>query len=103
MNFVRPRRSEVVTAVSLYTLNLIDMAATFSMIESHKDEINPFMSLLLYVGPACFIFYKVLVVGILTAGLLFVNLRREVNVALLALSITYFIMAIAHGLSLFGG
>lgn len=92
----RSRATEWWTAGGLYVLNVFDMVVTMVAIRHGASESNPFMRLLIELDMACFIFYKVAVVGFFTLLLLVLPVPRRTLPFLYALSVVYGLLTVYH-------
>jgi len=91
------KRSDIVTALSLYLLNIFDMFATmFAITKGYAIEMNPIMKAVMDYGMGYFVFIKVVVMFCVTVSLLFLPLSRKINVVLLFVAGMYTMLGIMH-------
>lgn len=96
MKWSRPKRSDMVVAVSLYTLNLFDACATLVLMSRGATELNPAMAALLDLGPEYFIVFKVFGVLAFTLFLLYVSFNSLTNKIIWLFTIVYACVTIYH-------
>ena len=99
MRFIKPKRKDIILALFVYLMNVVDALFTLHYTRRGAAEINPVMNFVLSLGEFHFLFFKIVVVGLLTVVLLFLPINSRLNNALLFFSGFYALIVLVHILS----
>ena len=98
--FVRPKRRDVLIALTLFMLNVFDAIATIVLLDRGAVEMNPFMDMLIDLCIGYFLTFKIVFVGTVTWILLYLSFDRHVNMVIVAFTVVYALLTMYHLINL---